>query len=261
MRIFSIVPADANSEAGLPPDPSVIEAMGRLGAEGMARGIVLDQGGLAPSRFGAKVTFTGGKPLVTDGPFAETKELIAGYAILKVNSLDDGIAEAKKLPLRCEVELRPIFDVEDFSAEVQASDVIEKEKQFRASTRERRPGTQRFMLVFKAGVESTEPPSVEMIEAMGRFNDSLISAGVLLGGEGLQPSVAGARVDLATGKVKTGPFDPKGLVTGWWVIQAATKAEAIEWASRVPILDGVIEVRPMFDGENCAQVDQPRAAS
>src|ERR1041385_1861655 len=101
------------------------------------------------------------------------------------------------------------------------------------------------MLAFKAGVELTEPPSVEMIAAMGKYNDDLIAAGALLQGEGLQPSVAGARVDLATGTVKRGPFDPKGLVTGWWLIQAANKAEAIEWAKRVPIPSGTIEVRAL----------------
>lgn len=257
MRIFSIVPADANSEAGLPPDPRVMEEMGRLGAEGIASGVLLDQGGLAPSRYGAKVTFTAGKAHVTDGPFAETKELIAGYAILNVKDLDQGIAEAKKLPLRCQVELRPIFDVEDFTPEVKTK--LAGEQAFRAPAR--RPGTQRFMLVFKAGVESTEPPSLEIIEAMSKYNNALIAAGALLQGEGLQPSVAGARVDLATGEVQRGPFDAKGLVTGWWLIQVATKNEAIEWASRVPIPDGVIEVRPIFDNPSCAHSDQSRAAS
>ena len=252
MRIFSIVPADENSEAGLPPPAGLIEEMGRLGAESAARGVLLDQGGLLPSRFASRVEFKNGKPHVTDGPFAETKELIAGYAILKVKDLEDGIAEAKKLPLRCEVEIRPIFEAEDFSGDVQA--VLEKEKQFRESLPARKPGTQLFMFVFKAGVESTEPPSVADIEAMGRYNDELIAAGLMLGGEGFQPSAAGCRVDLATGEVKRGPFDPKSLVTGFWMIQARDKAEAIEWAKKVPIPSGVIEVRPVMQpGESCAQ--------
>src|SRR5688500_4353879 len=119
MRIFSIVPADANSEAGLPPPAGLIEEMARLGAESAARGVLVDQGGLLPSRFATRVEFKNGKPHVTDGPFAETKELIAGYAILKVKDLEDGIAEAKKLPLRCEIEIRPIFELEDFSPDVQ----------------------------------------------------------------------------------------------------------------------------------------------
>jgi hypothetical protein len=252
MRVFSIVPADENSEAGLPPPAGLIEEMMRLGAESVARGVLLDQGGLLPSRFGSRVEFKNGKPHVTDGPFAETKELIAGYAILKVKDLEDGIAEARKLPLRCEIEIRPIFEVEDFPADVQAQ--FESEKQLRASTPARKPGSKRFMLVFKAGVESTEPPSVEEIAAMSRYNDELIAAGVMLGGEGFQPSVAGCRVDLATGEVKRGPFDAKTLVTGFWMIQTADKAEAVEWAKRVPIPSGVIEVRPVMDpGENCAQ--------
>jgi hypothetical protein len=260
MRIFSIVPADENSEAGLPPPAGLIEEMSRLGAESAARGVLLDQGGLLPSRFGARVEFKNGKAHVTDGPFTETKELIAGYAILRVKDLEDGIAEAKKLPLRCEIEIRPIFDVEDFSADVQSH--IESEKKFRAQTPARKPDTKRFMLVFKAGAESTEPPSLEIIQAMGAYNDSLIAAGALLAGEGLQPSVAGVRVDLATGAVKRGPFDPKGLVTGWWMIQAKDKAEAVEWAKRVPIPSGVIEVRPLMDpGESCTQAAHPSLAA
>jgi hypothetical protein len=224
-----------------------MEAMGRLGAEAATSGVVLDQGGLAPSRFSAKVTFTGGKVHITDGPFAETKELIAGFAILQVKSLEDAIAESKKLPLRCEIELRPIYDFEGSQA-------------FQAPAR--RHGTQRFMLVFKAGAESSEPPSPELVEAMSKYNNALVASGALLAAEGLQPSLAGARVDLATGEVQRGPFDAKGLVTGWWIIQVATKNEAIEWASRVPIRDGVIEVRPMMNGENCnAYVEPNRAAS
>jgi hypothetical protein len=110
------------------------------------------------------------------------------------------------------------------------------------------------MLVFKAGTELAGPPTLEMVEAMGRYNDELIAAGALLQGEGLQPSAAGARIDLGTGAIRRGPFDAKGLVTGWWMIQAATKEEAVGWAKRVPIPDGVIEVRPVMDpGESCAQ--------
>lgn len=237
MRIFSIVPADENSEAGLPPPAGLIEEMSRLGAESAARGVLLDQGGLLPSRFGARVEFKNGTPHVTDGPFTETKELIAGYAILRVKDLDDGIAEAKKLPLRCEIEIRPIGELGE-SLPVSP----------------RTAGTKRYMLVFKAGVELSGPPTPEMIAEMSKYNDQLIAAGALLGGEGLQPSVAGARVDLATGAVKRGPFDAKGLVTGWWMIQAKDKAEAVEWAKRVPIPAGAIEVRPVMDpGESCAQ--------
>ncbi|HUS32627.1 MAG TPA: YciI family protein [Kofleriaceae bacterium] len=246
MRIFSIIPADENSEAGLPPPAGLIEEMMRLGAESAARGVLLDQGGLQPSKYGARVEFKNGKPRVTDGPFAETKELIAGYAILRVTDLEDGIAEAKKLPLRCEVEIRPIFELGEPLTNVTP----------------RKPGTKRYMLVFKAGAESTEPPSQEIIQAMGAYNDSLTAAGALLAGEGLQPSVAAARVDLSTGEIKRGPFDPKGLVTGWWMIQAKDKSEAIEWAKRVPIPEGVIEVRPVMDpGESCAQGAHDLAAA
>jgi hypothetical protein len=235
MRIFSIVPSDANSEAGLPPPAGVVEEMARLGAEAAASGLITDQGGLLPSKFGARVELKDGKAYVTDGPFAESKELIAGYAILNVDTIEAAIVQAKRLPLRCELELRPLYD---FGAVPAAP---------------RKPGTLRWMLCFKAGTELAGPPTPEMIAEMNAYNQALIDAGALLGAEGLQPSSEAVRVDLATGEVKRGPFDPKNLVTGWWTIQAANKAEAVEWAKRVPIPNGVIEVRPFMDQENCAQ--------
>jgi hypothetical protein len=243
MRIFSMVKADGCSEAGERPDPSVFAAMAKLSEESIKRGVLLDQGGLVASAHGARVTFVNGKPTVTDGPFAETKELVAGYAVLRVKDLEEGIAEAKKLPIKAEIELRPMIDVEDFSPEIQA--VIDNENKFRA-----RPpvpnGKPRFMLLFEAGVEMTEPPTVEMVQAMGRFNDALIAANMLLAGEGLQPTAAGARVNLETGQVTRGPFSGKYTLTGYWMIQADSKAEAIEWAKRVPIPSGTIEVRPVM---------------
>ena len=242
MKILSIVPADANSEAGKPPPIELITEMERLRAESVERGVYVDGGGLLPTRFGSRLVFTDGKAHVTDGPFAETKELIAGYAILEVKDLEDGIAEAKKLPLRCEVELRPIFACAD------------------VPTAARKPGTQRYMFVFKAGAELSGPPPQEIMDTMTKYNNELIAAGALLQGVGLQPSAAAARVNLGTGEIKRGPFDPKNLVTGWWIIQAANKAEAVEWAKRVPIPSGVIEVRPFMDGQNCAQTVHELAA-
>jgi hypothetical protein len=244
MKILSIIPADANSEAGQPPPIELITEMQKLTAESIERGVYVDGGGLLPSRSGTRVQFDAGKTRVTDGPFAETKELIAGYAILDVNDLEEGIAEAKKLPLRCEVELRPIFDCgEGFP--VQA----------------RKPGTQRYMLVLKANAELSGPPPAEILDAMTKYNNELIASGVLLDGVGLQPSAAAARVNLGTGEIKRGPFDAQGLVTGFWIIQAANKAEATEWAKRVPIPSGVIEVRPFMDSQHCSQAIHELAAA
>jgi hypothetical protein len=113
----------------------------------------------------------------------------------------------------------------------------------------------RFMLIVKANddTEAGIPPSPELMEEMGRFNEELANAGVLLAGEGLQPSSKGARV-LFDGQKRTvtdGPFtETKELIAGFWLIQAKSIDEAIEWVKRVPNptgAEGVIEIRQVFE--------------
>ncbi len=107
-----------------------------------------------------------------------------------------------------------------------------------------------MMLVIPKGYETAAPgtlPPVELVEKMSKFNESLSKAGVLLSLDGLQPPSAGARVSFKGGKatVKDGPFaEVKEVLGGYWMLQVKSKAEAIEWAKRAPMLDGdVIEVR------------------
>ena len=96
MRFISIVRATKDSEAGLPPNPALMVAMGKLGEEAMREGVVVEMAGLAPSSMGARVCLSGGKITVVDGPFAEIKELIAGYAILEVKSREEAIEQARR---------------------------------------------------------------------------------------------------------------------------------------------------------------------
>ena len=113
----------------------------------------------------------------------------------------------------------------------------------------------RFMLLVKANrdTEAGVMPSAEMLAEMGRFNEQLIKAGVLLAGEGLQPSSKGARVRFKgnTRTVVDGPFaETKELVAGFWLIQVKSKEEAIEWVKRVPNPtgeEGEIEIRQVFE--------------
>jgi hypothetical protein len=113
----------------------------------------------------------------------------------------------------------------------------------------------RFMLIVKANddTEAGIPPTPELMEEMGKFNEELANAGVLLAGEGLQPSSKGARV-LFDGQKRTvtdGPFtETKELIAGFWLIQAKSIDEAIEWVKRVPNptgAEGVIEIRQVFE--------------
>jgi len=110
----------------------------------------------------------------------------------------------------------------------------------------------RFMMIMIPNVsEENWVPKAEDLATMGAFNDELTKAGVLLSLEGLQPSAKGARVSFAGGKpsVTDGPFtEAKELIGGYWLIQARSKEEAVQWASRCPANDGdVIEVRQVFE--------------
>ena len=104
----------------------------------------------------------------------------------------------------------------------------------------------RFMIIVR-GTEPSPPPSSELIAAMGKFNDELVEAGVLLVAEGLQPSSAGAKVKKQGGKVvvQDGPFtEAKELIGGFWIISADTLAEAVAWVAKVPLEEGnELEVR------------------
>jgi hypothetical protein len=96
-------------------------------------------------------------------------------------------------------------------------------------------------------------PDEKQLADMAKFNEEMVKAGVMLAGEGLQPSSKGARVRFADGKpsVTDGPFaEAKELVAGFWLIQVKSKAEALEWAKRVPFVDGEIEIRQVFELED-----------
>ena len=114
----------------------------------------------------------------------------------------------------------------------------------------------RFMILVKANPESEAGvlPSTEMLAAMGKYNEELVSAGVLLAGEGLQASSQGARVRYAEGKriVTDGPFlESKELIAGYWMWNVKSLAEAIEWAKRAPMRDGdELEIRRVFEADD-----------
>ncbi len=118
-----LLKADKRTEAGVLPTAKDLEVMGRYNEELIKAGVMLDGAGLQPSSKGAKVTFQNGKPQVTDGPFAETKELIAGYWMINVKSKEEAIEWAKRVPFdhlpnegrAPEIELRQMFELEDFA--------------------------------------------------------------------------------------------------------------------------------------------------
>src|SRR5436190_23855423 len=96
----------------------------------------------------------------------------------------------------------------------------------------------RFMMIVRANrdTEAGVPPSTELMAAMGAFNEEMVQAGVMLAGEGLHPSSRGARITFGSSQpqVTDGPFEPNGLIAGYWMIQVKSKDEAVSWAKRAP---------------------------
>ena len=119
MRVMVIVKASKESEAGIMPDTKILADMGKYNEQLANAGIMLAGEGLQPTSKGKRVRFSGGQRTVIDGPFAETKELIAGYWLWKVKSMDEAVEWLKKAPFDggTEIELRQIFENEDFGAE------------------------------------------------------------------------------------------------------------------------------------------------
>ena len=121
MRFMMIVKANEDSEAGKMPSEELLTAMGKYNEELMKAGVLVDLSGLRASSKGARIRFSGGKQTVIDGPFAETKELIAGYWIIKVKSKAEAIEWAKRIPnphgegQESEIEIRQFFEIEDFA--------------------------------------------------------------------------------------------------------------------------------------------------
>ena len=125
MRVMVLVKATAASEAGQMPDERLLSEMGKYNEELVHAGILLAGEGLHPSAKGKRVRFDGQDRTVIDGPFVETKELLAGYWLWKVSSMEEAVEWVKRIPsdperpdMEGEIDIRPIFDVEDFGAEL-----------------------------------------------------------------------------------------------------------------------------------------------
>ncbi len=136
MRFMVLVKADKNSEAGTMPDEKLLTEMGKFNEELTKAGVMLAGEGLHPSSKGARVRFSGGRRTVTDGPFAESKELIAGFWLWQVKSKEEAIEWLKRAPFdQTEVEIRQVFESEDFGAEF-TPELREQEDRLRAQAAE-----------------------------------------------------------------------------------------------------------------------------
>lgn len=142
MRFMVIVKANKDSEAGAMPDEKMLTEMGKYNEELVQAGVMLAGEGLQPSSKGARVRFSGVKRTVIDGPFTETKELIAGYWLWQVNSLAEAIEWLKRAPFDdgSEVEIRQVFEIDDFGADF-TPELREQEARQRAQAEQLRKGS------------------------------------------------------------------------------------------------------------------------
>ena len=268
MRYMLLVKATKDDEAGVLPDEKTLSEMAKYTEELVMAGALLAADRLQPSSNGVRVRYAKGEFTVTDGPFAETKELIAGFCVIQVKSRDEAIEWAKRVPFQeGEVEVRPLFELTDFPVDPaeKADGWREKEEQFRATPPARKPGTIRYLGLVKAdkNTEAGVLPDEKCLASMGAFMEEGVNSGVFLSGEGLQPSSKGARIRYSGSKrlVIDGPFaETKELIGGYAILQFKSKAEAIEWTKRFVQVDAPgrlgteseCEIRPFFEFEDFA---------
>jgi hypothetical protein len=139
MRVMVIVKANKDSEAGILPSTELLAAMGKYNEELVKAGVMLAAEGLQASAKGKRVRFSGDKPTVIDGPFTETKELIAGFWLWQVRSMDEAVEWLKRSPFGggAEIEIRQVFEAEDFGAQL-TPELKEREERLRQQVEKKR---------------------------------------------------------------------------------------------------------------------------
>ena len=264
MRFMVMVKSNEKSEAGVLPDEKLLSEMGKFNDEMIKAGVMLAGEGLQASSKGTRVRRSGSNVTVTDGPFAETRELVGGYWIIQTKSKDEAIAWLKRAPFDDDqIEIREIYDMSDFPV-----DPAEKPEGWRADEQRardagppaRKPGTTRFIVMLKSdkATESGALPSEKVLTEMGALMEELVRSGALLAGEGLKPTSKGARITYA-GKTRTvtdGPFsESKEIIAGFSLVQVSSKADAVDFAKRwlrihcegLDTPTGEIEIRQLFE--------------
>jgi hypothetical protein len=225
-------------EKGLPPDPATIEGVGKLVEEGLKEKVFVSGEGLKPTSQRVHVAYKKGKRTITDGPFTEAKELVAGFALMRVRSKEEAIAW-------CDRFAAVIGDVELFMGPV-----VEPWDLGMGPKPENAP--LRFLSMHKMDerMENDAPPDPQLMAKMGALIDEMTKAGVLQATGGLAGTKKGARIRFEGGKhtVIDGPFtESKELVAGYAILDLPSKAAAIAWAIRFGDVVKVneVEVRQM----------------
>ncbi len=228
MRYMIMHKSNAHWETGAPPEPDLVARVGALLGELAKEGRLLAGEGLRPTSKGARVRFVKDECTVMDGPFTESKELIAGFAILRVKSLQEAIDLAGRfrevLGADLEIDIRPICEAWDIGLGTKPEGLT----------------TTRYMCVHKYldASDGCKPLPPERAAEMGKLIGEMMSAGIFLSGEGLDASAKGAQIKAGAGGkpavvVMDGPFtESKEVLGGFVLVKADSLEEAISWGQR-----------------------------
>lgn len=279
MRFMMLLKSDANTEAGVMPSAEILTAMGKYNEELFNSGALLAGEGLHPSAKGFRIRNSGGSLTITDGPFPETHELLAGYWMIKADSKEEAIEWAKRVPFEAggpsatgdgtgQIEIRQLFELEDFPVNENESGWREQEAEMReqsengsmnaaAHAGEGGGKKLKYLMMFKANERSEAGilPTEEELATTGALMGELAEKGIIVEGEGLQASSKGARVYFNNGKrtVVDGPFpETKELIAGYCVVQVDSREEALEIAKRGALAggDSDCEIRQVFQASD-----------
>lgn len=234
MRIIAMHKESAREGPGHPPSPEMIGRMGQLVGTMMQRGTLVATDGLCHSSEGARLRFHTGKRSVTPGPLRGENELIAGFGILRVRSLEEALEWSTRFAETigdCVIDVRPVSEPWDIGAMPKPDGIT----------------TRRYMAARKAdaGSESGAPPSPEAMARTDALLQEMRKAGVLVASIGMAPSSRGARVRFSNGSraVMDGPFaESKELIAGFAVLEAPTVADAIDLSADFAKIIGDVEI-------------------
>jgi hypothetical protein len=238
MRFMVMHKMTEEMERGRPPDPATIEGVGKLIEEGAKEKVFVSGEGLKPASQRVHIAYKSGKRTITDGPFTETKELVAGFALMRVRSKEEAISW-------CDKFAAVIGDVELYMGPV-----VEPWDLGMMPRPENAPLRFLSMHQMDERSENEAPPDPRLMARMGALIDEMTKAGVLQATGGLASTRKGARIQFKGGKptVIDGPFaESKELVAGYAILDLPSKAAAIAWAIRFGDVVKVneIEVRQM----------------
>ncbi|HMI84556.1 MAG TPA: YciI family protein [Polyangiaceae bacterium] len=233
MRFMIMHKMTDEMEKGLPPDPAIIEGVGRLAEEGLKDNVFVSGEGLKPSSQRVHIAYKNGKRTITDGPFTEAKELVGGFGLMRVGSKEEAISW-------CDRFAAVIGDVELF-----LGPVVEPWDIGIMPKPENPPLRYISMHKMDERSDNDAPPDPKLMAKMGALIDEMTKAGVLQATGGLASTKKGARIRFEGGKrtVIDGPFaESKELVAGYAILNVPSKAAAIEWAMRFGDIVKVNEV-------------------